>query len=184
MSSAVSIARRALLRIGTKPIDSIEDTEQEQAAVVRAFFDDELAAELRSHNWNCAITRVVLAALTTKSVFGDLYVYPLPVDCLRPLIPADVDWVLEGRSLLSEDSDGLEVRYIKNVTDVSQLDETFASAFVLRLAVAMCEKLGSSVQRKNLLIAEYNEAIRLARKTNAIEKRSDDIPDCSWVVGR
>ena len=183
MSSEVTIANMAVVKVGTKTISDI-DEDTEQAATVRVFFDSTLETELRTHPWSCAVKRAVLAHQVALSEFGELYVYPLPVDCLRVLVPENVDWVVEGRSILTADADGIELRYVAKLTDLSLMDAALRAAFVLRLAVDMCEKLAKTTSKKQLLMQEYADAITAARKANAFERVAQSIPETPWLVAR
>jgi hypothetical protein len=183
MSSIVTIANVALIRVGTKTITDIGQNTVE-AETIRAMFDPVLEAELRSHAWNCAITRKQLAPQGTQTVFGELYQYTLPLDCLRPLITEGVDWVVEGRAILTTDYPVLDLRYIYKLTDLRQADALFKDALAARLAVEICEKINKTLNKKQQLIADYNEIIKKARKVDAFEKRYSTMPESEWITAR
>ena len=103
VTSQVELANIALSKLGANPITSILD-EAEEARAVRRFYKSTLRAELRSHPWNCARKRALLAALAEPPPFGFRYQYLLPADCVRILPgPNDEDWQVEGRRILSND---------------------------------------------------------------------------------
>lgn len=82
--SAIEIVNRALTKIGSKRISSLDDP-IEEAAVAKTMFDIVRDAELMSHSWTFAKRRMLLAAEDVKPVWGWELQYLLPSFCLRLL---------------------------------------------------------------------------------------------------
>lgn len=179
--SQVDVANSALQRLGAAQITSLSDSSAEARAVSVAY-DGNRRDELRAFPWNFTIARVQLAPDATAPAFDYKYAFTMPADCLRVLRPADTfcDWQIEGRKILTNNYNPLNLRYIRDVTDEGQWDSSFYNIFAITLAIDMCEKLTQSTSKKQLLLAEYKEAIADAKLSDAIESGPDDPVDDSW----
>lgn len=163
---------------------SLADNSREARQCAIAY-DSNRRAELRKRVWNFAIKRAVLAPDAEAPVFGFKYQFTLPTDCLRVLIPNDstLDWAIEGRKLLTSLGNVVSIRYIADVEDVTQWSSAFYDTFSLSLAIDICEPLTNSTNRKQVLLAEYRDAVLESAKANAFEKLPADPPDDSlWTV--
>lgn len=189
MASKVEICNRALQKLGAKRIVSLDD-DSVTARACNVAFEPVKLAELRDHSWNFAVKRVSLAANATAPEFGPQNSFPLPSDFVR-LLPPDaqlsldeLDWLIEGRNIFTNDSAPLQIRYVSDVTDPNIMDSLFREALSSRLALELCEQLTQSNTKKADIKAEYKENIGEARRTNAIEKPAVMPPDDSWITVR
>lgn len=189
MATKTEICNTALQKIGAGRITSIsQDTNP--ARVLNALFDIVRQSELRQHPWSFAITRTSIAADAEEPEFGKAYSYTLPALCLRVLPPypemnlADLDWEIEGRQIYTDETAPLYLRYIQDVTDTAQWDALFVDAFATKLAFEACEELTQSNSKKEGLRTDYDQAIKRAKRTNAIERTAQVPPDDSWVTVR
>ena len=109
--SVIDICNSALQRVGATTILSLSDNSPEARACSVAY-DSNRRDELRKHRWNFATQRAVLAPDSTAPAFDFDYAFTLPSDCLRVIRPNtyDLDWVVEGRKILTNDSDTLYLR--------------------------------------------------------------------------
>jgi len=183
--SVVDICNSALQRVGATTILSISDNSPEARACSVAY-DSNRRDELRKYKWNFAISRVVLAPDATAPAFDYTYAFSLPSDCLRVLRPPTpgLDWQVEGRKILTNYDDILNLRYIKDVTDVTQFDAAFYNVVVAALAVDIVERLTQSNVKKRNLVEEYNDAVVMAKRVNAFEAGPEDAPDDDWWIAR
>ena len=183
--SAVDACNSALQKLGAARILSIDDNSHE-ARQCKAAFDSNRRAELRKHNWNFAIKRVTLAPDAKAPAFGFAYAFTIPSDCLKILKSNDydLDWVLEGRKILTNAGNVLELRYIFDVTDATQWDSAFYDMFSISLAIDMCESITNSTNKRQVLQQEYKDARSEARRNNAFEQLAGDPPEDSWIVVR
>lgn len=187
MSSIVSICNRGLQILGAARIlDITEDTRNGRAC--NACYDVLRKSELRKHRWRFAIARKVLAPLTG---FDDpheefSYVFQMPADCLRILKPEDVscDWQVEGRRIYTNETDALNLRYIKDETDTNVFDECFSEMLSAKLAEAMCEEITQSNSKKAEAKDNYKTARSEARQMNAFETIPAEPQDDPWVTAR
>lgn len=182
--NAVDCCNSALQRVGAAPITSLNDNSME-ARQCTITYDSNRRSELRKHRWNFATKRVQLTPDLVAPVFDYAYQFTLPSDCLRVLLPrdADLDWVLEGRKILTNNGDGvLNLRYISDVTDVTQWDAAFYDMVAVAMSIDMCEALTNSTRKKESLDREYREAVIEAKSANAFEQMSADPPDDTFVL--
>jgi hypothetical protein len=122
------------------------------------------------------ITGETQVATTYRSpVHGRFYAYVKPRDFLRvaPIDPkvslATLDHLVEGDTIITDDPGPLDLRYVKNVADVTKFDTLFDDALACKIAVETCDEITQSNTKKVALDAEYDEAILDARVINAIE---------------
>lgn len=189
MASSVEVVNRALQMLGAKRITSLtEDSVNARAA--NASYDILRKAELRKHPWSFSINRLQLAASATSPTFTKTRKFPLPSDCLRTL-PNDPgyelnskDWQIEGRDIVTDDSSPLNLRYVRDVTDVNQMDVLFRESLSAKLALELCEELTQSNTKKSDLKALYDEAIAEAKKANAIERVPLTPFEDEWITVR
>lgn len=169
MASVTSICNSALAKIGAGRIISIDDP-SEGAKLCKEQYTKNKEDLIAAHPWNFAIARVSLAQLPDAPVFQYKYAYQIPVDCLRVLqvnTSNSVEWEREGSSLVT-DSDGVYIRYIKNV-DESLFSPLFAEVLAVKLAYDISYSLVQSVQLREQLRNDYKEKLREARSYDAQE---------------
>lgn len=185
MPSETEIANRALDKLGAKIITALDDA-TENARVLNRMYVPVRDSMLRSHTWNCAKVRVVLAPLADAPAFDYDYQFQLPADCLRPLFPDDVtDYSVEkGNVLLTNDGTTLNLLYISKMDDPNEMDACFVEAFACKLAAEACEKITQSATKRKLAIEAYDDAMEVARKANAFESLPRLQDYSSWVDAR
>jgi hypothetical protein len=199
MASAVQIANSALTKLGESRIISIDD-DVKPAREIKAIYDLRRDALLRSYNWNFAMKRVSLPALSTAPEWGYSLQYQLPSDCLRPVQVGDVWYIpglqdfmggpdeepfkIEGQAILTNMGSQLKLRYIRRVTNSGEFDAMFTEAFACDLACNVAEALTQSTQKREFALIEKRDAIKMALRSNAIELPPNHIADDSWVAAR
>lgn len=189
MASKVEIANRALQILGAKRIVSLTE-DSRNARAIAAAFEPVKRAELRKHPWSFAVKRVQLAADATAPLFTRSNSFPLPSDFIRLLPPDpeanfnDLDWTIEGRNIITNDSAPLNVRYIYDVTDPNVFDVLFREVMAAKLAEQLCEEITQSNTKVVNAQAFYKEIVAEAKRSNAIEKVADKPPEDTWVTVR
>jgi hypothetical protein len=190
MASNVEICNRALQKIGAKRITSLTDDDSKNARACNVAFESCKLAELREHPWSFAVARAELAADSEEPDWGRANSFTLPADFVRLLPPYeedntnDLDWQIEGRKILTDDSAPLYIRYIKDVTDPNEMDALFREALACRIALEICEELTQSTQKLQNIDQLYKDCIRKAKRTNAIEAPAQQPPEDPWVTVR
>ena len=185
MVSQVEIANRTLDKLGADNIVSLTQ-DSENARIINRMYNIVLRSMLRSHTWNCAKKRVVLAPLSTAPAFDYSYQFQLPADCLRPIFPADTtDWSVEkGNVLLTNDGTTLNLLYISMLDDPNDMDDCFVEAFASKMAMECAEKITQSPGKRKMAKDEYDDAMAVARKANAFEAIPSQQDSSSWVDAR
>jgi len=181
--SDVDCCNSALQKLGEPSIIAL-DSNTLQGRQILIAYESNRKSELRKHRWNFAIKRAILAPDATAPAFDYAYAFTVPADCLRVLMPTDVDldWVVEGRKILSNSSNVLRLRYIADVANAAEWDSIFYDMLAISLAIDLCERLTNSVGKKAALEQDYRDANAEARKNNAYEQLPQDAPDDSFIV--
>ncbi len=188
MGTTVDICNRALQKLGAKRITALNEDSKNARSCNLAYYIV-LHAELRKHEWNCALSRAQLAASGTDPEFGRAYSFPLPVDFLRLAHPYaednvnDLDWQIEGRAIYTDDLGPLNVRYVKKI-EAPEMDSLLFEAVATSLALELCEEITQSNTKKAALEESYKNAINEAKKANAIENVAQKPPEDEWVTVR
>lgn len=198
MAADTEIANAALIKLGAARIAALTDNNN-RAKTLNERYTAIRKAELRRRRWRFAIERTTLAALTSTPAFGETAEYQLPVDYLSVIQIGTYDigpdmldyraapvrpWAIEGGKVVTSLGAPLPLRYIKNVTDVALMDDSFKEAFASRLAYECCETITQSSTKKQLAMADYRLAIREAIKANAIEAPAEYTTDDTWINAR
>ena len=198
MASTIEVANRALTKLGAARITALSD-DNKQARAINSCYDVLLDAELRTNRWTFAIKRVELPADADAPLYGFAYSYTLPSDFLRldlindmypdvsldSYIGADpADYQVENNKILTIYSAPLKVRYGARVSDPQQWDALFIEAFACRLAAEICEDLTQSTPKRQLAWNEYQRALSMAKRANAIERPPQQGPDDAWIFAR
>lgn len=195
----VSIANRALTKLGEARIISFGDDTKAARAIAACYYIVR-DAELRRHKWRFAIKRAALPALTSTPPFGYAYEYQLPADCIGILavgdIAAGIDmsdyrvgldtelFSLEGRTIRTDLPAPLNLRYKSRVTDATQFDIAFVEALASRIAYECAEDLTQSAAKKQAAAEDYKMSIREAIAANAVEIVPSATADDSWLLSR
>lgn len=188
-ASDTEIANLALQKLGAARITSLAENKP-NARTINACYTAIRDRELRAYAWGFAKTRASLAADATAPAFGPSNAFVLPADYLRLLKPRDrrVDWLIENHNgnvaVLTYDSAPLEIVYIRRITDPTKFDALFSEALACKLAWHTCEEITQSNQKKADILTEYRMSISEARRTNSIEKESDEPLEDEWVSVR
>tara|TARA_Y100001951_G_scaffold92714_1_gene87747 strand:+ start:1354 stop:1950 length:597 start_codon:yes stop_codon:yes gene_type:complete len=134
MASEVGICSNALRKLGDDPITSLTDN-SDRARLCNNLYAEARDELLQMRNWNFAIERVQLAALSDAPAFTWSYQYQLPGDCIRPirLQYIDEDYIIEGRKILT-DATTVNLIYLKQATDPNIFTPLFIQALEAKLA--------------------------------------------------
>jgi hypothetical protein len=181
-------------------MDISDNSREARACAVN--FDSNRRAELRKRAWNFSIKRVVLAPSSVTPNFEYQYAFPLPADCIRVVLPKNdpfLDWSVEGRQILTNlmqspylgcgaqpavTGPALFLRYVSDIVDCTQFDPLFYDLLCIALACDLCEPLTQSNQKKQLLNAEYRDALDAAAKAKAFEMLPQTPVEDDWVLAR
>lgn len=189
MASEVSICNSALINIGATTITSLTQGIKNANACNEQYFKlrDQL---LRAHNWNFAIKRIKLGQLSATPVTEFDFQYALPSDWLRTIQVHDNDaglgrikYKIEGGNILS-DATNIYLRYVSRITDPNKMPADFQEVLGWRLAMALTIKIAGSNTRFKLAQEEFNNQLRQAKSTDALEDFPEEAPEGSWLDAR
>lgn len=191
MSSKTEIANRGLSKLGEPRVSNIDTTDTKPARVMKYMWDMLLDAELAAFPWNFAVTRKQLAKDATAPAWGYSNRYRLPSDFLsllevryNPDYKIETDATTGGKFILTDQGAPLYIRYIKRVTDTAEFDPLFNDAFASRLAYEGCEEITQSNTKKQLLAADYKEAISRAYANGSIQDSPVMLQESTWILAR
>jgi hypothetical protein len=189
VATKVDIWNRALQKLGAKRVASTTE-DSANARACQTCYDSLRQAELRAHPWSFSSKRASLPASATEPLFTKTNAFPLPADFLA-LLPTDpedarndLDWQIEGRSIITNEAAPLPIRYTYDIEDVSKMDALFREALATQMAYEMCEQITQSNTKKQVLSQDYDVTIRRARKANAIERQAKRSATDSWITCR
>lgn len=192
--SKIEIINRALLKLGEPPVSSLND-----AAFGRSYdiiYQDVKDLLLSSYPWRFAVGIKELAK--TDEMFGDKFMYRLPVDCLLLLKVFGAENLLvdEARDLLTQNYEvasdcvvtavdgGISVEYVKIIDDDRLFSRLFREAMAAKIAAELAMRLKHSLTIKQAMETEFFNLIRQAELNNEILKDIELVPENSWLLVR
>ena len=144
-------------------------------------------AELRKHRWNFSKEHATLTVAAADPAWPYAYKYALPADCLAVIRSKDVtDFdIAAGFILCDTSATDMHLEYVARVTDTTKFDALFDEALAAALAYELCETFTQSNTKKAEAQQKYEDAVRWARRTNAIESgpKLRAVP-ASWIEVR
>lgn len=194
MSNPTQIVNLALVRIGAKAIQDIDDTDNRNARQAKILFQPTFEELARAAKWNCLTTRADLAQVSPGPAWGWDYKYQLPSTCYRLLTVNGYDiteaqdgFEIEGREILTN-AEECKITYIQDETDPNIWDRSFQAAFVVLLASKLAVQTRQDEQLAERLYAEYSrEVLPRAMRIDGNERRKR-LPNLAreskWVKAR
>lgn len=195
MASQVQIVNQALTKLGAQRITDLLDGTR-NARTMNAIYTAKRDAELAAHPWTFAIKRAQIPASSTAPAFGWAYSYPMPTDFLRlveigedyvfydvdtPTFQMESDPATGRQAVLTDQGSPLDIRYVYRVTNPGLHPALFDEAFACRLAAEGCEEITQNLSKREAAWTERKQAIRDAKRVNAIEQPPQRNPNGSWA---
>lgn len=197
-TSPVEICRLALDRIGESeatPISSIELPETRNELICARNYDLSRQCLLREHVWNFSRAEATLARVGDGGIdYQDRFL--MPDDCLKIIqigsrLNRIADYNIKGREIFINSalnplttSNSLELRYVKDVTDVKLFDPSFIECLALSLAL----KLSAGVVERETQIASLTKQLATqmpdALAVNAQERVPVKVSYSRWARAR
>ena len=185
MPSVVQIANLALAEIGETAISAMTEANP-RARNCNQFYEMARDTVIRELKPASCTARTVLAPTATAPDFGYAYEFQIPSDCkfLIEVQPKDQPWKLEGRSILSDETE-LDIIYCLMETDPAQFDDGTVQAIAMRLAWHISKPLTASVTQHDEAWKAYKRALASARADSQAESGSESTDgDFSWLSAR
>lgn len=191
-TSEVSIANRALQKLGAGKIESLEQNHPNARSVSVAYIPvrDSL---MRRYAWNFAIRRASVAADETQTLWNSLNRFRKPNDFARLLrdteagsgkLNSRTDWQVEGDYIVTSESAPLEFRYLAKITDTSLFDPLFDELLATVIAKEIVEDVTGSLGKRDRLEADVNLILNEAKQANAYENDADQLLEDDWLLAR
>jgi hypothetical protein len=168
--SKLGIISNALVRLGEKPIQSI-DSEDAEAVMASAIFDEVTLTALSSTPWSFATARVKppqLVSYTNDFTSRYQYAYELPIDeVIRVLgLESRCDYMIaEDRELWTDDNEA-EIWYVRDVP-VQEWQPWFVSGIVMELASAFALAITGDNARTELFARLARDQMAKARNIDS-----------------
>lgn len=179
MATDISISSNALLSLGAQTISSFDDG-TDRATLAANLYESTRDMVLRSHPWNCAVKRVVLAPDTAAPSFDYPAAFALPADCLRVLSVGeegeDVDYKVESGKILSSGT-SLALRYIWKNTNEATWDAMLVEAMELQMAAKMAYAITGSAAKEELATKKLEIHMKRCRAVDGQEDPAQQLGD-------
>lgn len=185
VTSEVAICNSALAKVGAQRILSLDDN-NERAKLLKEQYEKIRDELLYSHPWNFATERASLAPSNVAPKFDWDYQFPLASDVLRVYgtdLPKTEPWTVEGRMFMCN-YDTVQIKYIKQVTDVSKYTPGFVEVLALKIAADIAYSITQSATLASTLNDKYEKRLREVRSFDAQEGAGDRVYADSWLNSR
>ena len=172
MATQVSIASNALLLLGAKTINSLDEG-TDRATLSANLYDSLRDDMLRSHPWNCAVKRVLLAPDTDVPAFDYGAQFTLPADWLKTLSVGpdgyEVDYRHESGKILANGT-SLALRYIFRNEVEATWDAMLVRAMELKMAAEMAYPITASASMADMM---HNKLLQHMKAARAVDGQDD-----------
>lgn len=196
ITSDVGICNLALSNLGNdSTIDSIATPITSKELTFAQRYDLCRQTLLKTVMPNFALARIVVAQKVTTPPFGYGFYYEYPNRCLKILGIGEVpdkenDYSIEndGLGLVimtdADEEDGLQVRYILDVTDVTQMSPEFKTLFGWQLAADVCMDVTQNASLAKALADSMPGRYSALSGLNAQENRPIRISRSKFAAAR
>lgn len=186
-ASPVEICATALIKIGARPVTSLEGDTAE-AACSRQLYPMVRDALLSAHPWSFTLTQVDLVAEAEPPVADFAYRFAFPSDHLRTVSVGTrgsgrgLAYRVQGLGILCN-AQAITLSYQRRV-DESELPAFFIPVLVARLAAELCIPLTENTSRAADLLRVTEAELRLARLIDSQQGTPRRIDDFTLIEAR
>jgi|TARA_R110002074_G_scaffold235222_2_gene407073 hypothetical protein len=187
-NSAIDIASRALVLIGSEPITSF-DTASTEALVASNMYEDTVRATLSSARWRFATEQATLNQLTDAPTGRFDLAHQLPSDLLVlhgvTINDRLIEYTVYGDKVFSDSStnDSLIADYTFRATE-----DTWPSYFSLAVQYALASIFSTSIARDdglmNVMEAKGSQLMAKARNIDAQQQTTRRLSTSRFVTNR
>lgn len=186
MATKVSICSNALLLLGAKTINSLSE-DSDRATIASNLYASVRDDLLRSHPWNCAVKRAILAPDAEAPAFDYGAKFKLPGDWLRTISVGpegyEIDFKHEGGYILANGT-SLPLRYIFRNSNEATWDGMLVRAMELKMATAMAYPLTQSSSLADSMNAQLQFHMKQARAVDGQEDPPQTLGDFALLNSR
>jgi len=186
VSGGVNLCSIALARLSDTPISSFTDPSKRaaQCAVLYPSIRDEI---LRSHPWNCARKRDVLAPIDGAPAFDYPYQFQLPADWTRTLQIGrrgeEISYTQEGMRILSY-MQQLPIVYCWLNTNESTWDGTLTATVIDAVTAVLAYPITQSASMAQLMEQKFQNTFKRARAVNGLDNEDETLGDFPLLMSR
>jgi len=174
VATKVSVCSNALLLLGAQTINSLDEG-SDRASLASNLYDSVRDDMLRSHPWNCAVRRVILAPDTEAPAFDYTAKFALPADWLKTVSVGqegyEVDYKHESGFILCSGT-SLALRYIFRNEVETTWDAMLVRAMELKMAAEMAYPITGSAAMADAMHTKLLQHMKGARAVDG----QDDPP--------
>lgn len=185
-ASAVSICSNALLELGAQPISSLTEA-NDRARIAANLYETVRDSVLRSHPWNCAIKRVVLAPESEAPAFDFSAYFLLPGDHLRTLQVGEDGtrpaYRVESGKIAAHGT-VLPLRYIWRNTSEASWDAMLVEAMQFAMAARMAYGITKSASMAELREGLLRDHMKRCRAVDGQEDPPETMGDTPLLNAR
>lgn len=184
MESVVEVVNNALIFLGERPIQALDQSTQ-PAVISSILYPSARDEVLRAHPWNFAVKRVELAPLEEPPDFGYGQQFNRPADWLRTL-DIDIrsqDYKQEGPRILCN-ATSIRLRYVARIVNPIEFDALFAATLARNLAAKLAYPLTKSTSLQESQWQLYVALLSQARTVDALEEPADEFEESSLLSVR
>jgi len=188
MASEVSICNSALIKLGGELITSLSGTDK-ASILCYEMYPTLRDALLCSHLWNFAEGTYTCPEITGGSNWEYEHSYQLPTDCLRVIsvdVDADVEWRrMEGVIFTDySESTGLNIKYVKAVTDPNKFSAMFRETLALYIASEIGFSITQSTTQVDKIVAKLEKQLKEARHIDSQEGTPKSMFSDTFIASR
>jgi len=140
---------------------------------------------------NFSLSRVLCGKLDFTPAFGWTYAYEYPSDCLKALGIGEVqdkenNYAIEDGMIFTDEdyTDGLQLRYVKDVTDVAKFTPEFIMQLSWDLAYSVCIEITKDYDKLSYIEKVRPSKLSAASSVNAQENRPIRINQSNFKLAR
>lgn len=186
MATQVSICSNALLLLGAQTINALDEG-SDRASLASNLYDSIRDDLLRSHPWNCAVKRVVLAPDLETPAFDYTAQFTLPSDWLKTLSVGqegyEVDYKHEAGKILSNGT-SLALRYIFRNDNEAIWDAMLVRAIELKMAAEMAYPITGSASMADMMHSKLQQHMKQARAVDGQDDPPQTLGDFPLMASR
>lgn len=186
MATDISICSNALQMLGDKAIAAFTD-DSVRASLAGNLYPSLRDALLRSHPWNCLVTRAALSPEVGAPAFGYAYKFLIPADFVRMVAcgqdGAEHDYRIE-RGMILADENPLYIRYISNEVTEASWDPSMVHCMQLTMMSALAYPITASTSLAESLKVEAANALRSAKALDGQDNPAETLGDFPLLRAR
>ena len=183
MASKLDLISNALILIGDKPLNSLDESTR-RAVVGVNLYDNIKEDELTKFKWSFARQKAQISQTTTTPTNEFQYEYQLPTDMLKPLfVDPSIMYRLYGDKLYTNSGGPLYADYIANVSE-SFFSPSFAKLMEYALAEAFAMGIRDSAAARDEMSKKYLKQAQAARFDDAQQQPQETLQSRPFIDAR